>query len=180
MNKSLSFWQIIGFIFTAISGVILHFLFDWTGKSVIVAPFSAVNESIFEHMKLLFFPMFIFSIIESRYIRKEYESFWCVKLIGILLGILLIPVLYYTINGVFGNTPDWVNISIFFIIAGFSYWLEAKLLKDYTITCNYPQKALFVLFLVAVLFILFTFMTPQIPLFKDPITNTYGYNRIKI
>ena len=176
MNKSLYNWQIAGFVFTGIAGVILHFLFDWSGESIIIAPFAAVNESVFEHMKLLFLPMFIFSIIESCYIKKEYENFWCVKLIGILLGVLLIPVLYYTINGAFGMTPDWVNIAIFFIASALSYWVETRLLKSNNIACNYPQKALLVLCLVAFIFMLLTFMTPKIPLFEDPITNTYGYN----
>lgn len=114
MKKLLSTWQIAGFIFTGIAGVLLHFLFDWTNQSIITAPFSAVNESIFEHMKLLFFPMFVFAFIENYYIGKGYKNFWCVKLIGILLGVVLIPVLYYAINGIFGMTPDWVNIAIFF------------------------------------------------------------------
>ncbi|MBR5155491.1 MAG: hypothetical protein IKW62_03275, partial [Clostridia bacterium] len=86
MKKSLYTWQIIGFIFTCIAGVILHFLFDWTKNSVIVAPFSAVNESIWEHMKLLFFPLLAFAFVENQYIGKKYKSFWCVKLIGIVSG----------------------------------------------------------------------------------------------
>ena len=128
MKKLLSAWQVAGFIFTGIAGVILHFLFDWTNESIIVAPFSAVNESIFEHMKLLFFPMFVFALIESRYIGMEHKNFWCVKLIGIVLGVGLIPVLYYTIRGVFGIIPDWVNIAIFFLTAAYSYLIETKLL----------------------------------------------------
>ena len=111
MKKSVFIWQILGFIFTGVAGVVLHFLFDWTNQSIIVALFSAVNESIWEHMKLLFFPMFVFAIIESRYIGNDYKSFWCVKLIGIVLGVALIPILYYTINGIFGSTPDFVNIA---------------------------------------------------------------------
>lgn len=53
MKKSIPYWQAAGFIFTAILGTLLHFLFDWTNGSVIAALFSAVNESIWEHMKLL-------------------------------------------------------------------------------------------------------------------------------
>ena len=108
MKKSLKVWQFAGFIFTVIAGVLLHFIFDWTNKNVIIAAFSAVNESIFEHTKLLFFPMFIFALVQNRYIGREYGDFWCIKLIGIVSGVILIPVLYYTINGVFGNMPGWV------------------------------------------------------------------------
>lgn len=175
MKKSLSAWQICGFIFTSVAGVLLHFLFDWTNQSVLVAPFSAVNESIWEHTKLLFFPMFMFALAESRYIGKRYESFWCVKLIGIVLGVILIPVLYYTINGIFGSTPDWVNIAIFFVTAAVSYFVETKLLKQNAMDCKSPGTALLILVLMALLFMVLTFIPPHIPLFEDPITKTYGY-----
>ncbi len=175
MKKSLVAWQIAGFIFTGIAGVILHFLFDWTNQSILVAPFSAVNESIWEHMKLLFFPMLVFTLVESRYIGKEYKSFWCVKLIGILLGIALIPVLYYTINGIFGATADFVNIAIFFATAAVSYFTKTRLLKQNIVNCKSSGTVAVILGIMALLFVVFTFVPPQIPLFEDPITNTYGY-----
>lgn len=175
MKKLLSVWQFSGFIFTSIAGVILHFLFDWTNKSIFVAPFSAVNESIWEHTKLLFFPMLVFALVERRYIGKEYKSFWCVKLMGIVLGIVLIPVLYYTINGIFGSTPDWVNIAIFFVAAAVSYFAETKLLKQNNAYCRSPGTALVILILIALLFMALTFIPPYIPLFEDPITKTFGY-----
>lgn len=175
MKKTLWLWQLVGFIFTAVAGVILHFLFDWTDESVLVAPFSAVNESIWEHMKLLFFPMLVFAIIESGYIGKDYKNFWCAKLIGIVFGTVLIPVLYYVINGAFGPTPDWVNIAIFFVSVAVSYYAEIRILENDLAYCKSPSKAFAVLVLIGVIFMVLTFMTPQIPIFKDPITNTYGY-----
>ncbi len=170
MKKSLNLWQIAGFIFTGAAGVLLHFLFDWTRGSILIAPFSAVNESIWEHMKLLFFPMFLFAIIENRYFK---EDFWCIKLIGIVTGTVLIPILYYTINGVFGPVPDWVNIAIFFASAAAAYILETKLFKT-GINCKYPVAALVVLCLIALLFAVFTFAPPHIPLFREPIAGGYG------
>ena len=175
MKKSLFFWQMLGFVFTGAAGVILHFLFDLTNQSMFVAPFSAVNESIWEHMKLLFFPMFLFAIIENLYIGKDYKSFWCAKLTGIVLGILLIPVLYYTINGIFGSTPDYVNTAIFYVASAISYIVETWLMKKDIINCKSPKKALGILALIAVAFAVLTFIPPQIPLFQDPITNSYGY-----
>ena len=175
MKKTVSRWQLAGFIFTGIAGVILHFLFDWTGGSVLVAPFSAVNESIFEHMKLLFFPMLLFAFVERRYIEKEYESFWCVKLIGIVIGVILIPVLYYTIRGVFGVIPDWVNIAIFFVTAAVSYLLETRSFKQNSVECESPEIAFIILCLIALVLVILTFAPPHIPLFEDPITGTYGF-----
>ena len=54
MKQSIPSWQIGGFVFEGALGTLLHFVFDWSGGNVAAALFSAVNESIWEHMKLLF------------------------------------------------------------------------------------------------------------------------------
>ena len=59
MKRDLSLWQLVGFAFTALGGTLLHFLYDWTNNNI-VAAFTAVNESTWEHMKLLYFPLFFF------------------------------------------------------------------------------------------------------------------------
>ncbi|MBQ7288188.1 MAG: hypothetical protein IJW78_00495 [Clostridia bacterium] len=175
MKRSVSLWQFAGFSLVSLGGTLLHYLYDWTNQSVLIAPFSGVNESTWEHMKLLFFPMLIFALVQSRFF-KEYENFWCVKLIGIVFGLLMIPVLFYTYNGVFGRSPDWFNITIFFVAAAAAYLLEARLLKKDNIRCRRPWLAFAVICLIGILFVVFTFATPQIPLFKDPLTGTYGIN----
>ena len=176
MRKNLYIWQLAGFTFTAVFGTILHFLYDWTNCPFLAA-FSAVNESTWEHMKLLFFPMLIFAFIEYPFARTDYPSFWQIKLRGILLGLTLIPVLFYTLNGIFGATPDWVNILTFFIAAGSAYYYETKCFqKDATLPPS-NASSLIILSLIAVFFILFTFIPPHIPLFQDPISSGYSFSR---
>ncbi len=174
MKKSLLFWQIIGFIFTGIIGTLLHFLYNWSNQNFLIALFSAINESIWEHMKLLFFSMFLFAIIESHFFDKSYKNFWCSKLMGILVGILLIPIFYYTYTGIFGVSIDWINITIFFLCSAITYLLETQLLKQHTICNISPQTALIILCFLAFIFVICTFMPPHIPLFKDPVTKSYG------
>ena len=167
MKKSLSTWQVAGFGFTGALGTLLHFLYDWTGQSSLVAPFSAVNESTWEHMKLLFFPMLIFALIESRFVGKNYPGFWCAKLVGTGLGLTLIPVLYYTYTGALGVNADWFNIAIFFIAAAAAYRAETRILKKGDITCQFPGAALGLLFLIGVAFAVLTFFPLNLPLFQD-------------
>ena len=174
MKKSLSFQQFSGFVFTGILGVLLHFLFEWTNESIIVAPFSAVNESIWEHMKLLFFPMFIFDLVQSKYNGEKYKNFWCVVLIGTVIGVLLIPVMYYTIRGIFGQIPDFVNIIIFFVANAIGYFVKARLFKGDRINCKSSKMAFVVLCFIVLAFAILTFVPPHIPLFEDPLTNSYG------
>ena len=173
MKRSISFWQYIGFIATSVGGTLLHFLYDWTGEGILIAPFSAINESTWEHMKLLFFPWFIFALIQRR-LFKDQENFWCVKLAGIAAGLVLIPVLFYTYNGAIGKSPDWFNIAIFFISAAVTFLLETRLFKNESLYCKSPLIAFAIICLIGLAFVLFTFVTPHIPLFMDPLTGTYG------
>ncbi len=169
MKRDLSLWQFAGFALTSLAGTVLHFLYDWTNQSIFVAPFSGINESTWEHMKLLYFPLLIFALIQSRFF-KEYENFWCIKLRGILMGLVLIPVLFYTYNGAFGRSPDWVNIAIFFVSTAIAFFLEWRLFKKNTLPCRRPWLALATICFIGVLFVVFTFTAPEIPLFQDPLT----------
>ena len=175
MKETIPYRQAVGFIFTGILGTFLHFLFDLTGGSILAALFSAVNESIFEHTKLLFYPMVIFAALQYFRWGKEYKSFWCVKLLGILTGLLLIPVLYYAYTGILGINADWFNITIFFLAAGAAYYLEARLLQQ-GVSCPLPPKAaIAVLVGISLLFTVLTFFPPQVPFFQDPVTGTYSF-----
>lgn len=173
MKRSIGLWQLFGFAVTALGGTILHFLYDWLGEAVWIAPISGVNESTWEHMKLLFFPMFLFAIVQSFFFRDR-ENFWCIKLRGILLGLALIPTLFYTYNGAIGKSPDWLNITIFFVSAAISYIYETRKFNENKLICKSPKRRISILCVIALLFIVFTFRTPELGIFEDPITGSYG------
>ena len=173
MKRISSLWQWAGFGVATLLGTILHFLYDWTGGSIWAAPFSGVNESVWEHMKLLFWPLFLFAVVQRMFFR-ERKYFWRVKLWSILLGLLLIPVLFYTYNGAIGKSPDWLNITIFYICAGVVFLFEHRAFK----TARHSSRlAFFALCLVGTLFVVFTFAPPRIPLFLDPLTGIYGISK---
>jgi cell division protein FtsW (lipid II flippase) len=173
MKRTVWLWQLFGFAFTALLGTLLHFLYDWLGEAVWIAPFSGVNEATWEHMKLLFWPAFIFAVIQSFFFRDR-EDFWCVKAKGIILGIILIPLLFYTYNGVVGKSPDWINIAIFFICAAIVFIYESRRFNSDIMFCRSPKKALIALLFIAALFVIFTFLSPKLGIFKDPVTGAYG------
>ena len=166
MKRTVWLWELFGFAVTTLLGTLLHFLYEWLNKAVWIAPFSAINESTWEHMKLLFWPMFLYALIQSVFF-KLYENFWCVKLFGTIIGLILIPVIFYTYNGVLGKSPDWINIAIFFVSAALAYVYESNRLKRGTTRCKSPRFAFLTLCFIAMLFIIFTFITPKIDIFKN-------------
>ena len=174
MDNPIPKWQLGGFVFTAILGTLLHFLFDWTGGSAVAALFSAVNESIWEHMKLLYYPMLLFALWEYRVWGRKTPGFWQTKLAGFLLGLGLIPVVYYTYTGIGGVNADWFNVTIFFIAAAAAFWTETKLFQREFFRGS-GKAALGLILLISLVFTLLTFYPPRIPFFRDPVTGTYGF-----
>ncbi len=172
MNKTLCYWQLAGFTAVSVLGTLLHFLYAFTG-SLTAALVASTNESTWEHMKLLFFPMLFFAWFQHFFIGANHPDFWCIKCRGILLGLLTIPVLFYTLSGVFGTLPGWINISIFFVSAAIGFIYETCLFNQNAPSCN-ECLCVCVLCLVAAAFFLFTFWPPRLPLFLDPVTKTYG------
>ena len=173
MKRTINLWQLMGFAVTSFLGTILHFLYEWLGEATWISPFSGVNESTWEHMKLLFWPMLLFAVVQSAFFCDQ-EGFWCIKLRGILLGLILIPVIFYTYNGSIGKSPDWLNIAIFFISAAIAYLYETRLLNENKLLCKSPKWRVIVLCAIALLFVVFTFRTPELGIFRDPLTGTYG------
>ncbi len=176
MDKKYIHWQMAGFVATGIVGTLLHFLFDWTNEAAIAGFVSAVNESIWEHMKLLFWPLFLFAIVEYWYWGRCLANFWWVKLLGILSGLAWIPLLYYTYTGALGRSADWFNIAIFYLAAAWTFRWETSLLQKERCRNVPGWVALSILCLLAGLFVLWTFLPPRIPLFQDPQTGSYGFH----
>ena len=174
--KTILKWQIFGFLFTVAVGSLLHFVYEWSGESIFVAPFSAVNESTWEHMKLFFIPAFLFAALQNIFLGRRYDNFWFIKAVGILVGTLLIPLLFYTYNGAFGKSPDWLNILFFVLATVCAYLVEYLLFRKLTRLSKLSIPAFILLCAIAFVFVVFTFFPPKLPIFQDPTTNLYGIN----
>ena len=128
MKRELRRWEAAGFLFTGALGTLLHFVYDWSGRSRVAAAFSAVNESTWEHMKLLFIPFLLFAAAEFIVFSEPLRNFFAVKAAAILLGLAAIPALFYTLTGMFGRLPDWMNIAIFFLADALAYFAGCRML----------------------------------------------------
>jgi hypothetical protein len=87
---------------------------------------------------------------------------------------IVLGFIFYTYNGIIGKSPDFINISIFFISAAIAYIYETKCFRNKKIFCSSPKLSFITLCVIALLFLVFTFKTPEIAIFKDPLTGTYG------
>ena len=175
MRQKLAAWEWIGFGVVCALGSALHFLYDLGGENALLAAFSAVNESTWEHMKIFFFPYVLFAAAEFFALRKDHPNLLAAKALGLLAGLLLIPAVFYTTRGIVGTTEDWYNISIFFLAAAVSQLVSCRLMRKGKFSSPFFQILAVVLFLfLGAAFVYFTYVPPHIPLFADPVTGSFG------
>ena len=165
-------FEIFNTIFILILGSILHFTFEWSGNNVLVGTFSAVNESTWEHLKLIFFPMTITSIVGYFYFNRTNPNYLCSKVFATLLSMAFIVIAFYTYTGVIGTRFTFIDISLFFLATFLGEYITYKKVVS-NCTCN-TSVSIMILILLILCFILFTFTPPKINLFLDPITKTYS------
>lgn len=169
MKKSFWKFQIASAIFVIILGTILHFTFEWSGENIIVGAFSAVNESTWEHLKLVFYPTLITTIV-GYYLFGE--RIICAKTVGLVTALLFTVTFFYTYTGIIGTNYAVLNIATFVISAILVEYVTYKIVtKD--INCSL-LLSIIALIVLLISFVIFTYNPPQINLFKDPITGLYG------
>ncbi len=160
MNKSNN--GIVRYLILATMGVLLHFAYDWSGQNKIIGLFSATNESTWEHLKLLFFPMLFITIWDS--LRGNTSpGFLKRRILSIIGGMLVIVVLFFTVFGVTGRVIEWFNIATFFIGLLTTVILDNIITVEDNIYSSYTALATFILFIVA--FGVFSFKAPTVGIF---------------
>lgn len=169
MNKKLKTVQIVVIILAIVFGTLLHFTYEWSGENRIVGLFSATNESVWEHLKLVFYPILILAIVEYFVVKKEANNYIEAKSLGIFLAIAFIIVFYYTYTGIIGKNFFIIDILTFIISIILGEWVSYKLMirKSESTTLS-KILSLAIIFYFLISFILFTYNPPNINLFKDP------------
>lgn len=171
--KYLKHYTIIGIIFVIITGTFAHFLYDWTGNNPIVGLFTPINESIWEHMKLLFFPMLIYSLIMILKFHWKYPCITSALCFGILVGAFLIPLFYYTYTFILNKNVFILDIGTFIASIIIAFWLSYKL----TLSCrleSYTSLLCIIVCLLFVCFLVFTYRPPNITIFQNPTISKAG------
>ncbi len=173
MSRKILVYEISGAIVGIVVGSLLHFVFDWSGKSLVVAPIGAVNESVWEHLKLGFWPLLLWAGIEYVAFGKLIQNFFAAKAAALFVYLVTIPTLFYTYRALFEENL-FVDIFIFVIavilgqLTGYTILI---LKKESGVLLNI--FSFFSILILALAFIAFTFVPPHIFLLQDPITGGY-------
>ena len=162
----MDFYTILyGILFVFIVGTLLHYTYEWSGNNSIVGYFSPVNESVWEHMKMFFFPMLVYGRFTLGTTNQPCQS--SALSVSILIGTILMPVLFYTYTNLLGRNYlafDILAFLVSIVIAFVCYYF-------FTIHCTfgkYNSPLSLAVFLLLLAFIIFTYFPPkQFSIFRD-------------
>ena len=170
-------WQAAGAVFIVGLGGMLHFLFSWSGGWRPIALIAAVNESVWEHLKLVFWPGLIFLLLSFPFLKKKTGNFWAAGTAGLLTMPLTIVVLFYGYKIIFHTHNLVYDIAIFVLaaIVGGAVGYRLMLRPPFSRTLRRIAAALFLAATLA--FSLFSYFPPRYPLFKDSRTGEYGISQ---
>jgi hypothetical protein len=157
-----------GILFSVILGTILHFTYQISGKNKFVGYFSAINESIWEHIKLSVFPIIIYTLYTYffEFDRNINNMFFALG-IGVLLSLIIVPTLFYTYIK-FTKTPVLpLDLLIFFIAVVVPFKVMQMIILLLELPVIFNVIGLIILLLVLGAFFLFTYNPPNNKIFKE-------------
>ena len=172
-DRKIFFYEILGMVFIILLGSAFHFTFELSGQNPIVGSISAVNESVWEHLKLVYWPSLFFLLIEFWLIRDKSKNFFFAKAMGICLGILIIPLTFYVYTALFEESLV-IDILTFIVAVIIGQIISYKILTFEQLNRKWRILGIFILIILGLAFILFTFYPPHLPIFRDGATGNYG------
>lgn len=170
-------WEIFSLFFVIIVGSFLHFLFEISGYFYPIGAISAVNESVWEHLKLGFWPIVFLAPVEYKFIKERVKNFVIAKVVAAYIIPLSIIIIFYTYTAILGTNLLIMDILTFIIAVIIGHIISFKIMISQEKPRIMTIISLILILLFAIVFVLFTYFPPHLPIFQDSLTGQYGITK---
>ena len=174
MQRRIWKWAMLGIPFIVLAGSALHFAFAWSGDSRALALIAAVNESVWEHLKLAFWPSIAWSLLEYARLRPDARSFWSAKGYALLVAPLAIVTIFYSYTSWLGRNVLALDIATFIVAIALGQLASARLLSAGIKMASVRTIGLALLVCQFGAYATFTYAPPPFALFEDARSGTRG------
>ena len=179
MSKNqVKIWSIYGTVAIILLGTILHYFYPWFGENNVLGAFVPVNESVWEHLKLAYWALVLFSLPEYFQIKPQVNNYFLAKFVGIILFESSILLIFYTYTAFIESQILWIDISSFAVGTIFCQLVVFKLYAAQPVPKIYELIAGFGFVSIGILFAYFTYFPPHWDIFMDGNDMTYGIFKI--
>ncbi|MGP6138981.1 MULTISPECIES: DUF6512 family protein [unclassified Jeotgalibaca] len=165
-NKKYS-W--IGTIVVYLFSTPLHFLYKWTGEITLVGIFTPINESVWEHLKLVFWPLLIWWGMGYLLFRDKKQlspsKWFTAGTVSIFISMLFIVGWYYIWKGGFAKESLVIDFSSLIIGVPIGQAIAIHIYRVIQPRKLYLLLSFVFLFVMGVLFVYTTLSPPAFPIF---------------
>ena len=174
-------WELGCVFWICFAGSSLHFAFELSDYWTPLALNAAVNESIWEHLKIYFWPGLLYALVQYTYTRNVANNYWLGKVVALLVTPIVITFSYHGYMSWVEATAAGTSVGMILFIMFFGVLVGQ--LCSYKILTAEPLMIArgYVTAGYAVLvfsFSAFTYFPPKVALFENYLcyeyTNEYG------
>lgn len=162
-------WILLGIPVLFLAGSLFHFLYQLSGKNFLVGLIAPINESVWEHTKMVVLPVMawwiLFYMSQSQRLSLSIDAWFTGLFVSLVGSVIAIPILYYFYTGVFGVSLLFVDILILLIALAFGQLLGLHVYR-HSAGMDYKQ-VLLILSVILLFYFVATVRPPKIPLFQS-------------
>lgn len=157
----------------AVLGSVLHFTYAWSKGNKLVAVFSAVNESTWEHIKLALSSIFGCTLIDVWFLGGN-PNYWFAKSMEFLTPVIVIPLIFYGYTALTKKPILPIDISSFVVAAFASAGVFVGMLGLRPMGESGEAVSMVITVIIMVAYLLLTRFPMHNFLFRDPTNGKYG------
>lgn len=166
-------FELVGVPAIFLGGSAFHFLYKYGGKKPWMAVISPVNESIWEHLKIAFYPALVFSTLQALWLKSYSAQFLTAELLGIYVMFVFILVAEWIYPSILKRNILILDLLVFFVAIALSQTLSYLWFAGQIYAL--PVELCWLIIAVqTAIFAAFSFWPPRLPLFRDSVDGKYG------
>jgi hypothetical protein len=162
-------WILLGIPVLFLVGSLFHYLYELSGKHPLVSLIAPVNESVWEHTKMVVLPVILwwslFYLVKGQSLSISINPWFTGLLVSLIISIILIPALYYFYTEAFGVSLLWVDILILLIALGLGQLLGLHVVR-YSAGMD-AKEVMAILAGILLFYAVVTLRPPKLPLFRS-------------
>lgn len=162
MLRKTVIWDILLFVALSVSGPLVHYYAPLLCRIPVLAAFVPVSESVWEHLKLLFFPAALVLLLRYLVTGNLQKGIATTFAAGLWRAMLLMVCGFYTCTGILGKLWLPADIALYYICVIF---LVLYIRRHATGQKKSSLPGILFLILMAGCLIWFTYHVPQMGLF---------------
>jgi len=172
-------WKLTGMVTVVVAGSLMHSIYPWSGETRWLGFLFPVNESVWEHLKMGYYALFLYALVAYPFLHRKVHNFWFAKLVGVFVLNVTVVLVFYTYTALIGRSIVLIDI--------LSYVLGA-MLSQQLIHRIYLEKVLFRyagivgiggMLIIGLMFAWFTLHPPFKSIFRDGRNGSYGIDKLK-